>query len=833
MYRLHLTRNLRSFAFLLIVSAVLAGVGALWWANHTGLPGPWRAAVEQQISKQGAFVKIGSLRYVVLQGIIATDVRVYSEREHLREISRLERVLLDFDKTKLARGIVHLNKIQLDHARLILPVDPENPDSETLHVTDAEGTIFMPGDQRIEVRDAHGKIAGIDVALNARIIWFRQEGPKPPDDSNLNKRRALMAKILGELGKWRFDEKRPPAVQITLDGDINDFSSITAKLGLQIQTMEKNDHVLYQVSAEAEMTGDLVTVSSLRASDMNGIFEGHLDYNLANREGRFDVSSSLEIPDLLTAWLGVRMPKDILIGGKQTLESEGDFVLDEHYSPQFRLAGHVRCDWVTLRGADFESVETAFSWREGNLFMRDLKLVRGDGQATAKAMVEWPLVRLEAHSTLPVQVYRQLVAGLKLPIEVVLDHFSERDGANIDITAEGGFDLTNHLAWAYTGHGNAKNISYNGVPVNAAQCKFSLNHQELDFSDGSVNFDYSRYVLHSAFDGAKEGSAKVSRVRYDAAAKLVEVEDVQGSIWAAPVVRLFAPKIADSLEQYRFHQPPEMKASGVVDVTPQGRTALDVSFRSDQPADYQFLGENLTLGQPRGQVVLRGEQVKIGNLRLAAFDGLISGTIDYLGGGKLRGDLSWTKLSIPELTSAYGFQMKSGGDVTGRIDFSLTDNKVETLSGEGLLALEKAELFSVPIFGPLTPLIGTVLSNEKAGIQQAKNAFCTFKISNGILTTNDFQTSTSSLNFAGDGSVNLANRTLDMTMRMNARGFVLGLITLPLRPFSGLFQFHGSGPLRDTKWESMKFTNPPAAQQELLMETPKAKIVPTPRESHF
>jgi AsmA-like C-terminal region len=152
------------------------------------------------------------------------------------------------------------------------------------------------------------------------------------------------------------------------------------------------------------------------------------------------------------------------------------------------------------------------------------------------------------------------------------------------------------------------------------------------------------------------------------------------------------------------------------------------------------------------------------------------------------------------------------------------------MSGEGLLALEKAELFSVPIFGPLTPLIGTVLSNDKAGIQQAKNAFCTFKIANGILTTNDFQTSTSSLNFAGDGSVNMANRTLDMTMRMNASSFLLGLITMPLRPFSGLFQFHGSGPLKDTKWESMKFTNPPATQQKLLMDPPKAKVVPSSRE---
>ena len=168
--------------------------------------------------------------------------------------------------------------------------------------------------------------------------------------------------------------------------------------------------------------------------------------------------------------------------------------------------------------------------------------------------------------------------------------------------------------------------------------------------------------------------------------------------------------------------------------------------------------------------------------------------------------------------------MKGTGDVTGRIDFSLTDGKVETMAGEGLLALEKAELFSVPMFGPLTPLIGGVLNDEKAGFQRAKSAFFTYKIQDGILTSNDFQTATTSLNFTGEGSLDLKERTIDMTMRMNARG-LLGLITLPLRPFSGLFQFRGTGPLKEPKWENLKFTAPQEPQKQILLEAPKAKVI--------
>ncbi|GAA5119131.1 hypothetical protein JIN84_22130 [Luteolibacter yonseiensis] len=825
MYHLHLARNLRTLAFLLIVAMVLGGVGVVWWANHTGLPAAWRMAIEQQVSKQGAFIKIGSLRYSLLQGIVATEVRVYSEPEHLREISRLERIILDFDKTKLARGILQLNKIQLDDADMVLPMDPQNPDTETLNITDANGTVFMPGDRRLEIRDAHGKIAGIDVALNARIIWYQQDGSKKQDDTNLGERRKLLAKILEELEKWKFDENQPPSIDITVEGDVNDFSTINAKLALEVHDMEKNGHVLHHIAVRADMAGDLLTINELVATDETGVFDGHIDYNIRSREGRFDVSSSLEVPELLSAWLALPMPKDIRLSGKQKLEAEGTFLLDERNTPQIRMIGHARCEEITFRGAKFDVVEGSFSWRDGNVFLRDVLLARPDGRAEGKVIIEPPLVRLQAHSTLPLGIYQQLTHGIKQPIENILKDFSATPDTTLDITLDGSFDLKNRFAWAYTGSGNTKNLSYRGVPTNSARCKFSMNHHELDFYEGTADFDYTKYPLRKAFGGTDHGTAKVGRIRYDAEAKWVEVEDVRGAIWAAPVVRLFAAKVADSLEQYRFHQPPDMKASGVVDVTPQGRTALDITFASEHPADYVFLGENLTLGSPSGGVNLRGEKVEIANLKLTAFGGPVNGEINYLGGGRLAGELSWTKASISEIASAYDFEMKGGGDATGRIEFSLSGGKVETMDGQGLLALENTELFSVPMFGPLTPLVGSVLNHEGAGVQKAKNAFCTYIIRNGVISTNDFQTSTNSLNFAGDGSVNMVDRTVDMIVRMNARGVLLGLITMPLRPFSGLFQFHGTGPLKETKWESMKFTEPPEGQRELLLEAPKARAI--------
>ena len=822
MYRLHLAHNLRSLAFLLVVSAILGAGGLAWWANRTGLPPAWRAMIEREIEKQGAYLEIGGLSYIPLRGVVATDVHVFSETAHVHQMARLERIVLDFDKTLLARGVFHLTKIDLKDAKLTLPVNPKDPLSETLEITNANATVFMPGNRRLEVRNAHGNIAGIQVKLDGQMIGYQQDGKQPTDDSSAGKRRAAMAKIINELKLWSFDDKNPPTIEIQVEGDANQRSSIIAKLALHAGRLEKNGHVLDGVSAEADMVGDLLTVSSLHATDSRGVFEGHVDYNIDSREGRFDVLSSLEVPQLLKAWLGLPSVQEVEIAGRQTLEAEGEFQLDETNTPQFRLTGHVRCESVKLRGMPFVAVESSFSWRDRELFLRDVRLIRNDGEAHGKAIVQWPQVRLALTSTLPVPVYKPFFIGQ--PLEIVLNDFTERKGAAVKVTLEGGFDASDKTSWAYTGSGNVENLNYKGVPMNHADCKFSLNHQELDFYDGTVVFNYESYALRNAFEGPKQAPVKIGRIRYDAPNKLVEVEAVTGRFWAAPMVRLFAPKVADTLEQYRFHTPPDLKGSGVVDVTPQGRTALDVDFSSEHAADYVFLGENLTLDQPSAKVKIRGERVRIDDLLVGGFGGAVAGRFEYLGKNKLEGELNWTKLSLPELTSTYGFQMKGDGKVTGRINFSLTDNKVESMDGEGLLAVEKAELFSVPMFGPLSPLIGGVLNDNKAGFQEAKSAFFNFGIKNGILSSSDFHTSTTSLNFAGDGSVNLSERTVDMTLRMNARG-LLGLITLPLRPFYGLFQFRGTGPLRDTQWENVRFTSPPEGQNQLLLAPPKARVV--------
>jgi hypothetical protein len=820
MHRLHLKHNLRTAGFLLVFAGLASAAGMLAWANHTGMPEPWRRAIEAEVSKHGAHVQIGWLSYLPWKGLVANDVRVFSDAARQKELSKVETVTLDFDKTKFARGLLRLNKIELSDATLRLPVDPDQPDAETLEITGVNGRVLVRSGRLLEIKDARGTIAGIEFTLRARLLGYRG-ADDAEDDPGVGRRRKLIAQAVRELENWHFGTARPPTARLFVEGDLSDRSTFKARLALEAPRVEKGGHALAGLSAEAVLDGEVLTFTSVRATDSIGEFDGRFEYDTGSRHARFDARSSLDLPRLLDAWLAMEIPSWIEIAGAQSAEVEGELSLPADASPSVRMSGKAACKAATVKGVPFRSLATTFAAADGNYYLRDIHADHADGSAHGKLLIEDNVVRLMLSSTLPPAVYEPFFPDH--PLERVLADFGLGQDGEVDLTLEGQFDTRDRRAWAFAGRGTASQLAYRGVPTRHASCGFSLSHHELDFFDGEIEFNYDDYPMRNAFNGPGSGNLTVKRVRYDAADKSVSIDSLEGIAWAAPIVRMFAIPVADTLERYRFHQPPSLKASGQIDVTPAGRTALDVSFSSNARAGTDFLGKSIALSSPSGKVTVRGSKVTVDNLKVTAFNGAVAGRFVHQD-GRLSGDMNWTRLSLPALGSAYGFPVESGGAVTGRIDFSLNGSKISGLTAKGLVGVDQAELFSVPVFGPLTPLISGVLNDPKAGSESANSAFLTFAIQNGMLSTNDFHTSTSSLVFTGDGTVDLNTQALDMNLRMNARGF-LGLITLPLRSMGGLFQFHGTGPLKQPNWEKVRFTAPPADQEKALLEAPRARIV--------
>ncbi len=150
--------------------------------------------------------------------------------------------------------------------------------------------------------------------------------------------------------------------------------------------------------------------------------------------------------------------------------------------------------------------------------------------------------------------------------------------------------------------------------------------------------------------------------------------------------------------------------------------------------------------------------------------------------------------------------------------------KPEVFFGHAV-ALERGNLFSIPMMGPLTPLIGTVLGKKNPTNEQAENASFTYVIQKGIIYSDNFLANTRSLRFTGEGKINLNNRQINLLVRMNARG-LFSVFTLPLQPFLGLFQFSGTGNLTAPEWKSAMFTSPIRGKKDpIFRRPPKARVI--------
>jgi hypothetical protein len=822
MTRLHLLRNLRTLVYLVVLGGLLAGAGFVVWANHTGLPAMWRTGIEGELAKHGIHARIGSLSLNLIRGLVAKDVTLYTDPERTREFCRLERLLVNVDKTKIARGKMNLTKIEITKAKLSLRIEPVTGPAETLEIDGLSGTLLMPGGRLIELRNTRANVAGFNVTLGARLLKFRPTGQPPTEDTGKEARLLLITHILRELRDWRFARDTPPTLRCFIEGDLSDWSTLVARVALKAREVEKNGHLIDQVTADGTLSGSLLSLTAVQATDRRGTFNGRVDYDVHGREGRFDMRSSVNLPRLLQSWVGVSMLEAVSFGGSQVIETEGTFGLRPDGPPLVRLTGRARCGDLRIKGVPFETAVGSFAWQDDQLYLRDLVLKRPDGEASGKLMIQWPQVRMALRTTLPVPVYRPIFKDQ--PLEQVLNDFGELPGAKVDVSLEGGFDATDHRSWAFTGHGRMENVTFRGVPADLAECDLALSHEELDFTKGTAVFNFRDYPQRKAHGGPPSGTLKVGRVRFDGPSKMVEVVDVAGTAWAAPVVRTFAPEVADMLEIYRFRQPPALKASGVVDVTPQNRTALTVSFNTRDAADYVLLGKNVTLERPSGTVGIRGPKVTVSDLEADVFGGPVKVLITVAPENRVSCEASWTELSLQAVSDTYGFNLNGGGLLTGRAELQFTEGRINTLAGRGLTALEGSVLFSAPVLGPLSGLVSTVLNDKRAGFERARDAYLTFTIADGILHTKDFHTSTPSLVFAADGAVDFNRLTIDANVRVNARG-LLGVVTFPLRPFSGLFQFRGTGPLGKPEWVKAPVTPPPPEQEGALLQPPRARII--------
>lgn len=805
-------------------------VGGVYYINQSGINDEWRERIAMELENIGVIADFQTLRFEITKGLVAQGVRIYSDETRKDVIANLEHLVIDVDKTKLMRGKFRVHNIALKQADISLPIDPDTPSGPRIMVTDLQGEMFLPDKSTVEARNIEGSLAGIRISMDARL-WSEQSGQDPSAENirDLRKQRLkFIADLVEEIGKWQWPDASPPRLKLYVETNTDNPKTARIDFMLNASEIEKDGLRLYDVELDGDFNNSIITLDRVSCRDNSGALESKAAYHPATRTAKFEAQSTLHLQMICRQLFGFHFISQLTYTNPPAVSCTGTIELKSGSKPKASVSGNISIDDFSFLGSRFERLQTDFSTEGKDVFLTRLHAVHEQGELKGRILFKDRTIQYEAQSTLPASSYMPFLG--ESGIGKALEHAQFEEDSSILINTRGTMNRNKLTEWEAQGYAEIKNFSFKQSALNSLSGHFELSELHSRFNDIKADFDYNDYALKLAYDGPSSADVSAAAIYLDRVAGIISIDNITGTAWPAPIVRLFARGAADHVEKYRFHRPPNLSAHGTFGIRNNKEdTQFTVHVSNPGSMDYTFIGEPLNLSRLQTKVLITGDLVDVSNLSFQAFEGACSGNLRFYTAHPEKsgytGDIQFLRLHLKEIGELYKFENAERGLLTGRIDFTGEGDEMRKFNGEGSLALEKGNLFSVPMLGPISKLIGAVLRDKNPTEEKAKDASCTYVIRDGVIFSNDFQATTRSLKFTGEGSIDLHKKEIDLLMRMNARG-IFGFIAMPLRPFIGLFQFAGTGPISAPEWKTTLFTDPNEGNDHpIFKKPPKADII--------
>ncbi len=817
----------------LLLGIILVGVIAgLIYLNQIGFPGHYSERLCEELAKRGVHLKFESLQFSLKQGLIAQEVQFFKMPDDERPTLTAKKVILGIDQSLALRGELKLREALITDASTHF-IAAEN--LEVIQAHDIHSKIYFGPGNLLRIRKTSGRIQGINIDLTADLIQPVDEGSD--EDEGPSHLESVLRPLLDELARWEFSEERPPEIQATIRGDLSKPEEFHTNFSLLAENLSRHDYHLDKLQLSGDLRSRLITVDRIFLKDRSGQAEGQADWSLENQEGRFQLSSSLQFQHFLQTCFDLEIAPRLKINSSPEILLEGTIEQKEDQRISVRMTGEARAGPFHFINTNYEKFSSAFSWQDGSLFLQDLKVIHKKGQIEGDFIAQGSDIRYHFRSSLPLEAFRPFLPEKGHDAKTIAD-FNFTANSITNVNARGTLNRDNLKEWQAVGDIYFTNFSYRDLKAFYTLGDFNISPDKIEFRKVKVHIDDREEAVCLRFQSAASSELNVDAILYEPPIRKLVISNLRGTAWPSPIVRAFTkhdPNIANSIEDdYRFHEPPELTLNGSFDCRGKGNIDYNsymVSVRTTGQTDYTFLKRNLALTELSANLFYRQRELNIAALSFAGLGGQAHGDINVsfqLGGGAplFRGLMKWKNLSFKTLSQIYQFKEEEKGTLTGNFDFTGISGDIRKLNGRGFCALQKGNIVSLPVFGPLSPIMARVLGDKRAGYERAKDASASFIVRNGVWQTDDFLALSSSLNLTGDGWIDLKTEKIDMTMRLNAQG-LLGIITLPLSPFKGLFQFRGTGIFTQPDWQAAPFTQPRRGAKDPLFRKPgKAIIIP-------
>lgn len=760
-------RSVQLFVFVAVPALIV-------WLQFVGLPpllyGPLKDAARQQ----GLDLSFSRLRVSVFQGLVLDDVRLSAKSLPAKNEVAVDRASVAVNWRQLLRGKFEISALELHGAQVYLPVYSAGNVTRSLRVTKARARLAL-ADGIVSIPLAQFNLQGIEVTATGQVALQGEAAPHatgtvlPPE----------AARAIEMLEAVDFGDK-PPSLSI-------EFSAAGGTAGvwqLPVISLQVPSATLGQISLrDLRMDASLVDrVFSLRQLTMRdgkgGTFESSGRWEAATGAAQAQIESTLDPSGWLAEylpsaeWDKLKFAKAPLI--RATLEAGSE------KPRRLQLLGSVESGSFGYRGLSFADFESSFVWREGGEFYADnISLRTPDGPISASVMLRPGDTRLRLDCRAdPMPLLPLLGPKIKDSVDKMQLRFLEPP--SIQVEARG--PKPDPRSLRATGKLKLGRTSIHGSEMDQASADVSFENLALTFTNMNVQ--------------RPEGTGTGTFV-YDFGRQQVRLQDIRSTMTPFNVLQWADPKVARETEPYRLKGPPNVSVSGVIGLQDQSLTDLTARFDAPKGLDYDLLDRTLSFGATRGTLRFKGRQILVdipsgrlfgGNVKLDAT--IATGQP----GARQQMKVDLERVNFETLTRLYFDYQDSKGLVSGRYDFSFVPGQPEQMRGEGNLLVEDGNVFAIPVLGPLSFLLDSVVPG--AGYQTSRRGTCDYRVAKGEIRTENLDVQGQGFVMIGKGSLFFIEDRMDFAVRVNAQG-VPGIL---LYPVSKLFEYVSDGKMTEPKW---------------------------------
>lgn len=758
------TFGLALFFFVFLLPLLWAG---LWWF---GLPSVWTARLSQALGGDQVRVQIGRLWLHPLRGPVAENVRILGGDG--RTLADLNRLTVSLDWADLLRGQVRVQAIDLRRATLSLPLEEDF----SLDLTQVNARVLLPPGQ-LRIVHASGHWGAFVLRLSGQLTDpFARIGEWTAVHPTESTEDPVWKNILRELAA--VEAERPVEIDLSVSGEWQDFSRLVVRGEWEGGPLHWREAFLRQTTGEFSLAKGLLRLGDFSVEDREGALtlSGEYDHSLAS--GEAFLRGSLDIRPWLSAFGMSDRLGDLQLGSAPTLEARVRF--QGHEVPveeRLVVTGTGNLENFSVRDVPVDFFRFDFAWRPGLFLTRGARIEAPFLSAKVDAKLQEGMVSVRAEGSIdPTQCLPWLDQGMQRIFSQM--EFAERGRARVELA----IPLADSGAVQGRGTLALGPTAMRGAWIDGGTARVELGQRAVRYEDMEMRV------------GPLRGTGVFV---YDFGNQEVRLEKIQSNLPPDLVLQWIDPRIAAAIEAYRFVEPPQVTADGVVDMADPTKTRLDIGVRAPAGLNYDLLGRNLTPSQVVADVLVRGRRLLVTVREGRLFDGLV----------RLRADVSldennrtyrleaeaerWDFAALNQLYFGY---TGSEGRMSGFLSYEAPMENQTMLQGTGSLRVQDGNVFAIPVLGPFSGIINTVLPG--VGYQNARLATVDFTIGDQTIRTDNLEIIGNGFSLYGEGDIRFVADELDMRVRLNAQG-VTGVFLLPV---SKLFEYESEGTLSKPAW---------------------------------